>query len=245
MRWLWFKRTNPSRPWAGLPDVAEPLVTSMFHASVSVQLGDGQNSLFWADRWLDGKSIEELAPCLFQAVRSRTIKRRTVAQGLPNNAWARDITGALTVQVILDYLLIWDATRSITLQHGVKDTFLWKWTSDHCFSTTSAYRAFFIGQHAIPGAKILHKARAPGKCKFFVWLALHDRCWTAERRKRHNLQDDDSCALCDQEAEAIDHLLVSCSFARETWFNVLLWLRWHFLTPSNFDDSRCLVDALT
>jgi len=46
MRWLWFKRTDPSRPWDNLPDVAEPLVTSMFHASVSVQIGDRQNSLF-------------------------------------------------------------------------------------------------------------------------------------------------------------------------------------------------------
>jgi len=70
MRWLWFKRTDPSKPWAGLPDVVEPLVASMFHASVSVQIGDGQSSLFWADRWLDGKSIEELTPCLYQAVRS-------------------------------------------------------------------------------------------------------------------------------------------------------------------------------
>jgi len=127
--------------------------------------------------------------------------------------------------------------RPITLQQGVQDVFLWKWTSDHCFSTASAYWAFFIGQHEIPGAKILHKSRAPGKCKFFLWLALHDRCWTAERRKRHNLQDDDSCALCDQESESIDHLLLGCSFARELWFNILLRLRWHFLTPGNLDES--------
>jgi hypothetical protein len=33
------------------------------------------------------------------------------------------------------------------------------------------------------------------------WLALHCRLWTAERRKRHGLQDDDGCALCDQEPE--------------------------------------------
>ena len=46
MRWLWFKRTDPSRPWADLPDVAEPLVVAMFHVSVSVQVGDGHNTLF-------------------------------------------------------------------------------------------------------------------------------------------------------------------------------------------------------
>jgi len=84
-----------------------------------------------------------------------------------------------------------------------------------CFSTASAYRAFFIGQTEIRGARCLKKARAPGKCKFFIWLVLHGRCWTAERRKRHNLQDDDTCILCSQESESITHLLLNCSFARE------------------------------
>ena len=57
--------------------------------------------------------------------------------------------------------------------------FIWKWTSDHNFSTVSAYRAFFIGQTEIQGAKLLMKACAPNKCKFFMWLVLHDRCWKA------------------------------------------------------------------
>ena len=113
LRWLWFKKTDPSRPWAGLPDAPEPLVVAMFQASVSVQIGDGLSALFWSDRWLDGRCVNDLAPCLFQAVGKRIIKCRTVAQGLSNNAWVKDISGALTVQVILDFLLIWDIVRSV------------------------------------------------------------------------------------------------------------------------------------
>ena len=123
----------------------------------------------------------------------RIQKARTVADGLQNDRWIRDISGALTVQVLLDYLLIGDLTRDVTLRPGVTDRLLWKWTSDQTFSTALAYRSFFIGQYSIPGAKILAKTRAPGKCKFFGWLAIHDRCWTA-RRKRHGLQNDDNCA---------------------------------------------------
>lgn len=99
----------------------------------------------------------------------------------------KDISGALTVQVLLDYLTIWEKMESVTLDKGSQDKMLWKWIEDQCFTTSTAYIAFFIGQHEIPGAKILWKTRAPGKCKFFVWLALHGRCWTAARRKRHNL----------------------------------------------------------
>lgn len=157
----------------------------------------------------------------------RIQKTRTVADGLQNDRWVRDISSALTVQVLLDYLLIWDLTRDITLRPGV----LWKWTTDQNFSTASAYKSFFIGKHSIPGAKILAKQRSPGKCKFFGWLVLHDRCWTAARRKRHNLQDNDNCALCCQNSETITHLLISCPFAREIWFGVLRPLAWHSLLP--------------
>lgn len=76
----------------------------------------------------------------------------------------------------------------------------------------SAYQAFFIGQVETPGAKILQKTKAPSKCKFFIWVALHDRCWTAERRKCHNLRDPDDCIICAQEAESISHLLTGCYF---------------------------------
>jgi len=106
-----------------------------------------------------------------------------------------------------------------------------KWTADHVFTTASAYRAFFVGQYSIAGAKTLCKTRAPGKCKFFGWLAIHDRCWTAERRKRHNLQQDDTCVLCCQESETISHLLVGYSFSRQVLYRVLLRANWHAVAP--------------
>lgn len=48
-----------------------PPVAAMFHDSVTMQVGDGTKTLFWADRWVDGTSIAELAPCFCQAVDSR------------------------------------------------------------------------------------------------------------------------------------------------------------------------------
>ena len=66
-----------------------------------------------------------------------------------------------------------------------------------------------------------------------MWLVLHDRCWTAARRKCHGLQEDDTCILCAQEVESISHLLVRCVFAREVWHRVLSRLGWHTLVPLN------------
>ena len=134
--------------------------------------------------------------------------------------------------MILEYLHIWDLTRQIQLVESQPDKICWKWTSDKLFSTSSAYKSFLIGQHPIKGAKVLRKTHAPPKCKFFVWLVLHHRCWMAEQRKRHGLQDDDTCALCNQSPGTIEHLLVTCSFSRDIWFKSLRRLGWEASTPT-------------
>ena len=35
--------------------------------------------------------------------------------------------------------------------------------------------------------------------------------------ERHGLQDTADCALCAQEDETVDHLLISCVYARGLW----------------------------
>ena len=45
-------------------------------------------------------------------------------------------------------------------------------------------------------------------------------------RKRHGLQDDDTCSLCNQLPETIDHLLLVCPFSREVWFRALRMMHW-------------------
>lgn len=85
---------------------------------------------------------------------------------------------------------------------------------------------------SLPGAKELWRSRAPPRSKFFFWLALHGRLWTANRRRRHRLQDSDDCALCDQQSETIDHFLLNYVYSQEIWFRVLSPIGLHVLAPS-------------
>lgn len=70
-------------------------------------------------------------------------------------------------------------------------------------------------------AKHIWKTVAPPKVRFFFWLVMHGRCWTAHRRFRHGLQESNSCILCDQLPETMDHLLVGCVYSREVWGFIL------------------------
>uniref|UniRef100_A0A8R7UVR8 Reverse transcriptase zinc-binding domain-containing protein n=1 Tax=Triticum urartu TaxID=4572 RepID=A0A8R7UVR8_TRIUA len=57
------------------------------------------------------------------------------------------------------------------------------------------------------GAIQIWKSRAPNSCKFFVWLAARNRCWTTDRLQRRQLPHPSACPFCDQAQEMIDHLL--------------------------------------
>jgi hypothetical protein len=77
----------------------------------------------------------------------------------------------------------------------------------------------------------------PPKYNFFVWLAIRNKCWTADRLWRKRLLHPVVCPLCDQEQETILHLLCSCSFARLFWHIIFSSLRMGHLTPAREADS--------
>ena len=59
--------------------------------------------------------------------------------------------------------------------------------------------------------------------------------WTVDRRRRYGLQDSAECALCGQEDEMVDQLLVSCIYARELWCRLLHPIGWERIAPAPGD----------
>jgi hypothetical protein len=116
------------------------------------------------------------SPDVVGAVAKRIRKTRTMVEELLNDQWIRNIQGSLSTHTLGQYVSLWNRMQGVRLRHDVADKFLWKWSPDRQYSTASAYRAFFHGQCGIAGAKELGKTAAPARCKFFLWLALLDRC---------------------------------------------------------------------
>lgn len=138
-----------------------------------------------------------------------------------------------TTAVLIEYVQLWDKVNSVQLQPHTPDRLVWKWTTSGEHPSSSAYRAFFAGTTSLLGAKEVWRASAPPKVKFFFWLALHGRLWMVERRKRHDLQQDAACALCDQANESIDHLLASCVFSLEVWHRLFMRVGFQHLCPAS------------
>lgn len=182
-------------------------------------MGNGNSTLFWSDEWINGSSVLYLAPSIFASVSTRTRGRRTVAEALANNSWVNDIQGGLSWQSIMEFLKLWDCVQDIVLSEH-EDQHIWRLESDGCYSSKSAYRAFFEESAIFEPLKRIWKSWAPNKCKMFMWLAVRNRCWTSDRLARRGLPHPDKYPLCDQENETIQHLLISYVVARQVWFSL-------------------------
>lgn len=235
LRWEWLRRTRPDAAWAQLPSRPERAIAAMFSVSVSVQVGDGTTAHFWTDSWLSDGAICHSAPNLYRAIGRRRLNC-TVREMLHYHQWAWDIIGAPMAQVLCEYVLLWEKLEVIQLSPLESDRLIWKWSENGAYTALSAYRAYFTRMTALVGAKHLWKSAVPPKVNFFFWLALHGCLWTAERRMRHNLQQDAACVICDQHDETTDHLLASCVFVRKVWYRLLSRAGLEYLVPA--DDSR-------
>jgi hypothetical protein len=65
----------------GLPIQVLRNSQALFAAAMHIIVGNGKDTKFWTDRWLNGSSVAELAPNLLLAV---STKRCTVSQALNN-----------------------------------------------------------------------------------------------------------------------------------------------------------------
>lgn len=98
VRWEWLWRTDSRRTWCDLPSSTEKAVQAIFQAATESVVGDGSLTLPCSetDRWLQGRSIQQLAPDIGEGRVSFAIK------GLGTLS---DMNGALTFPVLLDYIL--------------------------------------------------------------------------------------------------------------------------------------------
>jgi hypothetical protein len=195
------------------------------------KVGNGAHTLFWTDKWILGQNVCSLAPRLFAIIPKRIANRRTVLEALANRKWISDIKGALSVGVLVDYLNLWELLSEIVLQPEVEDKHIFSIAADGKYSAKSAYEGLFAGSTSFGHYHLIWKTWAPPKCRFFLWLVANKRCWTADRLAKRGLDHPARCLFCDQEAETIDHILVSCVFTRVFWFTLLKPFGFQSLTP--------------
>jgi hypothetical protein len=77
------------------------------------------------------------------------------ALALLNHSWVQDITGALTIPIIIQYIEIHQQLQAVQLSPGIANEFLWQWEASGNYSCRSTYRALFYGQTVIQARSLL------------------------------------------------------------------------------------------
>jgi hypothetical protein len=145
MRWLWLAKTDLDKPWAFLPMQVPEKVKSFFSCVVQTEIRNGSSTLFWQDRWLQGKRIQDLGPNLLAVVPNHIKKSRTVQEAWTNNKWISDIKGALTVGVLADFLDLSESLITVNLLLERDDKHIFSIAPDGKYSAKAAYKGLFIG----------------------------------------------------------------------------------------------------
>jgi hypothetical protein len=194
----------------------------LFSSLVAIEIGNGKNVLFWSDRWIKGYTAAEVAPLLVSLVPTRVRNRRTVEEARRDNAWILDCQGEWPEGGAVQCVRLWTAISEIGMDATRQDSFRWKGALSGNYSARGTYNLLCLGQVGFDMAEPIWRSHAPLKCKIFAWLALNYRLWTSDRRQRHGLQTStDACAVCLQDVDCLDHVLVQCSFAKQVWFGCL------------------------
>jgi hypothetical protein len=156
LRWLWKKKTMTDGHWKELQLQVHLCAAALFAGSVVMVVGSGANTLFWTDRWIQGQSIAFLAPSLVAAVPRRTVAKCSVQEALSNFQWVHDIQGQLSVQVLREYLWLWEFLDGFQLSLVTSDLHSWVHTASGVYSK-SAYHALFMGSVQFePSDRIWH-----------------------------------------------------------------------------------------
>jgi hypothetical protein len=161
---------------------------------VSTTIGNGTSTFFSKDKWIHGCSIEDIAPLITAAVPKKNGEVRTVQQALTSYYWVQDIQGNLFLTAIEQYLQLWEVLETFQLQNS-NGKLVWRFSSNGLFSSKSAYRDFYIRAESFEPWKRIWKSWAAPKCKVFVWIAINNKCWTADRLKNRGLGYPENCVL--------------------------------------------------
>ncbi|KAK1610430.1 hypothetical protein QYE76_034103 [Lolium multiflorum] len=215
-------RLQKEKPWVGSETPIDASDLDLFNAATLVTIGDGAKASFWSSSWLNGTPPKDLAPLIYVASKR---KNRTVRDALEGHNWVADISvEAFTVDHMEQYVRLWDLLSAVQLSPGTEDSIVWTLTPKGCYTASSAYKAQFLPALPCSFGNIVWKPWAPPKCRFFAWLAVQNRLWTADRLAKRGWPHQPSCQLCRCSPETARHLLFECRFSKRIWIAAASWL---------------------
>jgi hypothetical protein len=143
-----------------------PIDRHLFNAATRVTLGDGLKVSFLSSSWLNGQTLQGIAPQIFQASKR---KKALVHDALTDSRWIADISMEnFSVEHITQFVNLWGLLQEVTIRlfgHShLTDHTLWA----RLIACSS------LGRLPTPLRRWFGRVGRP-KCHFFTRLVVQNR----------------------------------------------------------------------
>jgi hypothetical protein len=192
-----------------------------FRACTTIIVENGKDTKFWHDHWLQGQALKNIAPEVYKLAWQKNIM---VAQGISDGRWKRGLQRIATTQEINQFARLWHLLQQCVLTNQ-SDAIEWRFSTNRVYSAKLTYRAQFEGAFADFHWDQHWQTKAEAKCKFFGWLILQNKLWTADHIIKHGGQANSICQLCYVQLETAIHLLAQCAYSKAIWTELAEWSR--------------------
>ncbi|KAJ0510483.1 putative reverse transcriptase zinc-binding domain-containing protein [Helianthus annuus] len=218
-----------SGPWRGICSIDQPLLVANIDlkSAISAVVGNGQNTYFWLDNWVEPGPLYLLFPELFkeEVYKDCLVADRwiiTSSGSAFNWAWSNGGLGQ-QAEIQLQQLLTILNNRTVSL---APDGWKWKYETNGYFSVASIKKVLSsVGRTRIDSVFEWNNW-VPKKVGIVAWRAEMERLPTKSALARRNVPVSNRvCALCGEYDETSDHVFVSCHYSQMVWQNLAPWCR--------------------
>lgn len=183
------------------------------------KIGTGEQISIWNDFWLPSPLPTSLNSCLSDDAPispSPSLKNAIVNKlfKLGKLEWNANLVSSLFPRDISSSIL------SIPLsQCGFEDRFVWGFTKNGNFSTTSAYSLLLGLKLHHNSWKFIWSLPIPQKIQIFLWQLSHECLSVGDLLASRGWRGVSVCCFfCKQHSESLVHIFLQCDFVRSVWF---------------------------
>nr|GEX01626.1 RNA-directed DNA polymerase, eukaryota, reverse transcriptase zinc-binding domain protein [Tanacetum cinerariifolium] len=175
------------------------------------RVGDGLNTSFWHDNWIDGLPLKQKFPCVYALESNKlcTVADKRLAIDL-DLSFRRNIRGGVESQ---QYPQLHALIRSFIFSNS-KDRWVWDLNGSGDFLVKDVRS--MIDDFMLPNDHVAtHWIKCiPIKVNVFAWKVRHDRLATKNNLMIRGISvDSPLCPICSQSNEDVSHIFFCCDLA--------------------------------
>jgi len=196
----------------------------LYRVITTVRVHNGRSTSFWDDSWLGDEPLSEIHPALHSHA---TKPHATVAEVLQLGI-DQFLQSRRTIAATADYTALAPLLATVLPGSGEDERVCKFQKPDGSLNTSSLYKALMAAHTpSCEFASFVWKNRAPPRVQFFVWLLMQRRIQSRSNLLKKSIITDDTCELCKDHPETVDHIVFHCPVAAAFWRQVGFELNAH------------------